>query len=304
MSGTVADAFPKAAFDEIEFFYTNLSVKGGIRHAIHEFPHTAGGEIEKMGRRPYVISFTAPMHDIPGSALEKEYPNAYPTKLRQLREKFEQELTADLVVPTVGTIKAVATTWSQTFDAHSPSGEIFSLEFIEDQDAAGLVASVEEIGGAMAVVEMGDELLAQQLLANLKLEATLSLFQQINDLVTGIQGLIGQADAFSRLIEGKIQGLVNLCAFADDQLAEMQDPSNHLVVDALKDLWLAAQQLGENVAESRQTIRTFTVPKVMTVGQIAARLYGSTERTVDILQLNGFDDAFAIPAGTPVKYVA
>lgn len=304
MSGLASDAFPKAAFDGVEFSYSTVSVKGGIRHAIHEFPHSPGGEIEKMGRRPYVITFTAQMHDVPGSNMEKEYPDAYPTNLRRLREKFEKELTGDCVVPTVGTIKAVATSWTQTFEAHVGSGETFSLEFIEDQDAATLAASVDELGGAVAMFEASDELFAQQELAKLKLAATAGLFQKINDAVTAVQGVIGQADAYSRLVEGKIQAVVNLCAFADSTLAELQDPSNHLVVTALKDLWLASTQLAENVIESRVAIREWVTPKIMTVGQIASNRYGSTERTVDILQLNAFDDAFAIPAGTVVRYLA
>lgn len=304
MSGTPADAFHKAAFDGIEFPYSTVSVKGGLRHAIHEFPHSPGGEIEKMGRRPYVISFTALMHDIPGSMLEKEYPESYPTKLRRLRDKFDAELTGDLMVPTVGKISAVATTWTQTFDTHVTSGETFSLEFVEDQDLATLVPAVDELGGYAAMIEANDLLFGLSELAKMKLAATAGLFQQINDAVTAVQGVFGQADAWSRLVEGKIQAVVNLCSFADSTLTEMQDPSNHLVVTALKDLWLASNQLAENVIESRVAIREWTTPKIMTVGQVAANRYGSTERTVDILQLNAFDDAFAIPAGTLVRYLA
>lgn len=304
MSGTPADAFPKAAFDGIEFFYSEVSVKGGARHALHEFPHAAGAEIEKMGRKPYTITFHAQMHDVPDSDLAREYPDLYPTRLRQLRERFEVELTSDLVVPTVGTIKAMAINWTQRFDAKTPSGESFDLEFIEDQESATLTDVVVELGGTPAILEANDTAQALAAIADFKKQATLGFFQQLNDLVTAFEGIAGQADAFSNLVAGKLEGIANLISTADSTLEELQNPVNHQVVNALKDLWLAARETADNIIETRQSVRQYTVPRVMAIGQVAAEIYGDAQRGVEILQLNAIDDAFAIPAGTVLRYVA
>jgi prophage DNA circulation protein len=300
--GTIADGFEKASFEGVPIYYSSRSVKGGIRHAIHEFPHSPGGEVEKMGRKLYTITFTCMMHDIPGSDLEREYPDNY-AQLAVLRQLFEEEKTGALVVPGIGKIRAVATTWTQDFNAQQRSGETLTLEFVEDQDSALLTDRLVELGGATRLEELNDNLVAQMAIADFKKAETFSVFQQINDAVTAVQGVFGQADAYSRLVEGKIRGLENLCLYADSELEEMQDPSNHLVLDALKDLWFAARQLADNVVETRQTIRVYTVKRRTTVGQLATIIYGSADRASDLLQLNGFEDAFDIPAGTKVNYV-
>jgi prophage DNA circulation protein len=300
-----SDAFPRASFDGVEFPYSEVSVKGGIRYSIHEFPHANGGEPEKMGRKPYVITFKTTMQSILGSDLEREYPDAYPTGMRLLREKFEIQLSAALVVPTIGKIRAVATDWIQRFDAKAPSGESFDIEFLEDQESIFLTSGASGLASsAAAAAEINDELAAAAALAEFKKEQTLSVFQQINDAVTAVQGAVAMGDAFARVVEGKIRAVVSLCAFADSSLEELQNPQNHLVIAALKDLWLAHVELADNVIETTQTIREWTVPTKMAIGAVSSRLYGTSERGGEILQLNGVDDAFAIPAGTVLRYVA
>jgi prophage DNA circulation protein len=299
-----ADAFPRAAFDAVEFPYSEVTVKGASRHAIHEYPHTAGGEPEKMGRRPYMISFRGVFHDVPGSDMWRDYPRLYPDRLRQLRDKFDKELTADLVVPTVGTIKAFATSWAQKFDVRVSSGETFDLEFLEDQQSATLVDFALEYASMTVIRETNDSLQIAAALADFNKVATVGLFQKINDAVTAVQAVSGQADAYARVVEGKIQAVVNLCAYADAALEEMQDPVNHLILNALKDLWLASKELAENIVDTRQDIREYRLPKVMSIGEVSNTLFGTTERGWDILQMNAIEDAFAIPAGTLLKFVA
>jgi prophage DNA circulation protein len=300
-----SEAFPSASFDGLAFAYSDNSLKGGIRYAVHEFPHSAGGEPEKMGRKPYVISFHSFFHDVGGSDLARKYPDAYPNGLRLMREKFEIQLTGDLVIPSVGKIKAVATDWVQRFDARSPTGESFDMEFIEDQASVFLITAAESlVAGAASLDEASQALFGQSVLAEMRLAETQSFFQTLHDAVNLVQGVLGAADAFNQVIAGKLEGLADLCSFGDTTLTEMQDPTNHVVVNALKDLGFASRQLADNVSGGgHQTLSVYTVPKVMTIGQVASVLYGSTERGSDILQINAINDAFAIPAGTQLKYV-
>jgi len=296
---TAANAFAKAAFDGIEFAYIDVAVKGGTRFAVHEFPHSPGAEIEKMGRRPYIVIFTCTFHRIPGSELDKQYPELYPTRLRQLRERFEKELTAELVVPTIGTIKATCTSWNQTFNSNSPTGEAVQLEFIEDQDSDKAFDDQSTDYGAAKMAEANDSLLAAAALADFKKATTQSIFQDINDAVTAVQGALALGDAYNQMVVGKINAVINLCNYADGQVEEMQHPENHAVLDALKDLWLNSKQLAMNVAEKRSTLLSYNVPKVLTLSQVASNLSVTVE---SLLQLNAFDDSLAIPAGTVVIY--
>jgi hypothetical protein len=301
-----AASFPKMAFGgdagpRIEFPYSDLSVRGAIRYADHEFPHTPGAELEKQGRKPYVITCTAHFHYVQGSELDKQYPDLYPDRLNALRAMFEKEITDALVVPNIGTVKAVAVNWTQTFNVRTPTGETVQLEFREDQDGLESFAVRDAPPDLTLVLEANEALLAAVALADFKKELTKGVFQEINDAVTAVQAGFGQADAYSRLIEGKIRAVENLCVFADGQLEEMQNPEHHLVLNALKDLWFSSKDLAENVVGAAE-LKDYRVPKVMSVGQIAAALYGSTDRTVEILKLNEFADALAIPPGTLVVY--
>lgn len=299
-----ATAFDRMGFEQIEFPYKDLQVKGGLRYALHEFPHSPGAEVEKQGRKAYVVTCTGLFHYIPGSELDRQYPELYPTKLRQLRTLFEKEWTGELVVPTIGKIKAVATSWTQSFNTHVPTGEDVTLEFTEDQDATKSFEDQTSDYGLNQVLESNDALLAAAALADFNSKNAVSIFQQISDAVTSVQAISGQADAYSRLVEGKIQAIVNLCSYADGQLEDMQNPQNHVVLDALKDLWLAAQKLAANVIETRQALLSYRVPRLMSVNQVTAAIYGDTSKTTQILQLNAFEDALAIPAGTLVIYAA
>lgn len=303
IEGSVANAFPLAAFEDIEFPYSDLQVKGGIRFAKHEFPHSPGAEIEKMGRHPYEITFAAWFHDIPKSAIEKQYPGLY-SRLERLRVLFEKEITGNLVVPTVGTIKAVATTWTQRFNPQSPSGETFEITFIEDQDTAELRPNVVDLADAQALEDSFDSLAAAAAIADFKSVAAKGFFQQLNDAVTGVLAIFGRADAMSRVIEGKLRALEQLISTMDTQIEEMQHPSNHLVVEALKDVWKATRDLQENVVGTTQTIRTWTTETPMTLNQIAIKLYGTTEKGFELLQINSFKETNPVPAGTDVKYIA
>lgn len=303
MSELAADTFPKASFAGIEFAYTSLSVKGGLRHTIHEFTHTPGGELEKQGRKAYSIRFRAVFHDLPGSDYARAYPDAYPSSMRLLRKNFEEEVTANLVIPTIGTIKACATDWTSTFDPGSArTGEVFDIEFTEDSDR-DLLADIEiELGSPAAMADLNDALINAMKAAFLA-EQSLSLLQKINDAVTAVLAIAGRADAYARLVEAKIRAVDSLCQQAVDGLDDLQNPQNHLVANALKDLALNARALGERVAAVEATIKQITLKSTMSVSALSTILYGTSERGFELLQLNPIEDALAIPAGFVVKYM-
>ena len=292
--------FQKASFNAINFPYSQVSIKGGIRHHVHEYPHSPGGDVEKLGRKLYVFRFRVPFHDIPGSRLEQDYQGLFVDRLRTLIALFDRQTTADLVVPSVGTMKCVATDWDGTGDmAEALSGETWNFEFIEDVDQASIVKDIPNLGiHAMKAAA-----------ADLQLKADAhgfkpSIFQAINDAVTAVDAVFGVADQYSRLLAAKIEAVAELCSRADREVKEFLDPMNHAVLEALKDLWANAVDLAQNVPGLQGgQLSVFRVPTLMSIGQVATRLYGSAARGTDIMQINPIEDPFAIKAGTELKYV-
>jgi len=297
------DKFQKAQFGDYAFPYSQITIKGGIRHHVHEYPHSPGGDVEKMGRKLYTFRFRVPFHDIPGSRLAVEFQGLFPNRLRNLIALFDRQASLPLVIPSVGTMVCVATDWDGLADmADALSGETWNIEFIEDVDQASIVKALPSLGVASMVAAADNfEALWKKLYFATKPP---SIFQAINDLVTAIDGTFGQFEAYSRLVAGKLEGLAQLCQKADSDVAELRDPMNHLVVEALKDVWASAVDLSQNISGPKGgELSTFRVPRLMSIGQVATKLYGSADRGIDIMQINPIDDPFAIKAGTELQYV-
>ena len=138
---TVAfDTLQRASFQGIEFPITSMTLKGGIRDHIHEYPHAAGGAPEKLGRKLYEVSMQANFQ-----STFRAYPRLWPSALSKLRKIFEQQTTGDLVIPTIGTIQAYARNWTQQMEAKIRSGETATFEFVEDQGSEDLAAGINDV---------------------------------------------------------------------------------------------------------------------------------------------------------------
>lgn len=298
----VYSTFQKAQFGPIAFPYTQINIKGGLRHHVHEFPHAPGGQVEKMGRKVYTIRFRIPLHDVPGSNLERDFPQLFPNRLVNLLAIFDREKTLDLVLPNLGTMKCVATDWDGTADmTEALSGETWNVEFTEDEERASLVKDIPQYG-IQAMQDAADDLWAKAKAAYFGVKPP-GLFQQINDAVALVDGALGTADAYSRLVSAKIEAVADLCGKADREIDALQDPMNHQLVEALKNVWANAVDLRENLPGTTAKIEIFRVPKTMDIGQVSTRLFGTSERGMDLLQLNAIEDAFAIKAGTELQYL-
>lgn len=292
--------FPFASFNGINFPYSNITIKGGIRHHVHEYPHSPGGDVEKMGRKLYIFRFRIPFHDLPGSKLDKQFQGLFPDRLKNFLALFDRQATADLVVPSIGTMKCVATDWDGVADmATALSGEEWTFEFIEDVDQASLVKAIPNLG-VHAMADANDALQAASIAANLKP----GLFDSITDAINGVLAITGSLDMYNRLLAGKLEGIADLCGKLDRELVELQDPMNSPVLEALKDVWANAVDLVHDIpGVAGGLLSNYRVPKLMSVGQIAQILLGSSERGVDLMQINPIDDPFAVPAGFQIQYV-
>lgn len=289
------DGFQKAAFGTISFPCEEIEVKGGLRDHVHEYPHNPGGTPEKLGRKLYDITMVCPFHDTFAS-----YPGLYPDGLAALRGTFESEATLDLVVPTIGTIKAYAVDWTQRATGRQRSGERCTFKFREDMPPDDIDAFV-----AKTVTTRGYVALAQ----NFKIAAQdgpqpgPSLFDDIQNAVNSVLAIKDQADLYGNLIEAKLLGLANICSQID-QLDLTKDPTMFRIANAMHEIWKATLDSLKDLSQQQKTMSVFKTPSIMAIGDVARRLYGDGARQVELLQLNPIADAFAIPANTSIRYYA
>lgn len=288
----IFDEYERAGFSSIQFPIKSVKVRGGIREHTHEWRYVPAGEIEKFGRKPYVIEMQAAFH-----TTIKGYGPLYPDRLADLRKLWEEETTAELVIPTIGRVQACCIDWEQFADFKIRSGEEVPLTFKEDQSAVNLLASALRVNSSAlsSAVSQWDSLSEE-------IQPKPSIFDAISESANAILGIKDQFDAFGGLIESKLLQLATLIQEADRQVVDFLDPTNYRVLYALHELLDSTYQLQKDVTDKFRRPETFITPVTMTVTEIATAIYGHTERSSELMLNNPLTDPFAVPAGVPLLY--
>lgn len=294
----VFDTLKRASFNGVDFPVTEVEVTGGIRDHIHEYPHADGGSPEKMGRRLYLIKMHGDFQ-----ATFRRYPKLWPEGLGKLRGFFEKQLTGPLVIPTVGSIKAYARTWTQTMaPKQSRSGEQGTFEFVEDQDSNSLTKALITVnaGSLAAKLQLYDGKKALTLFAK---TADIGLFDLVSNAVNSVLAIGDLAGAAINLVQAKLLAVTSLCGQVSD-CATAKDGRNAPIISALHDLWDTAQQSNADLFKVQARPLIYVVPTTMAMSSVSIALYGDTKHTVELMQLNSVDDLFAVRAGTKITYIA
>ena len=293
----------RASFAGIEFPVDEIVVQGGQRFHIHEYPHSPGGTPEKLGRKLYIIRFRAWFHELKGTAAE-QYPDLWPNGLKRLREALETGETFDLTVPTVGTIQAFATNWTQRFAVmQALDGEKVDLEFCEDQAGPNLGGNELEVA-AEDVRAAADKLNVAAELAAWKATKKPGLFEQIGDMVNSALALRDQVGAAATLVAAKLDQVSALCNELEKTVDVLSGADFVAVAQATRNLAVAASEAASSLVGAESETLVYTVPSKTTVQELSVKLYGDTTHVADLLKQNAFSDAFNITAGTQVLYQA
>ena len=288
----IFDTFQRASFNGTPFPVDSIDVRGGIREHVHEYPHSDGGTPEKMGRKLYEIHFSALFHDRFAA-----YPGLYPGTLSTLQGVWESQLTANLVVPTIGSIKAYAVSWDRKAVGRVRSGERVELVFREDMPVAGIEAFLMNATNSNAMNSAGAALRAAMPAG----QSHPSLFDDLLNAVNSLLGVVDQANLYGNLIQAKLLGILSMCQDLD-AMTFLQDPSNWQLAAAMRDVWKTTADGLKDLAAKKHTLSTFFTRVTMSVSDIAIALYNDATRAVELLQLNPIADAFAVPAGTAISY--
>lgn len=286
------DTLPRAAFGGVEFPYTRFSVRGSARLVTHVYLRRPGGEIEKLARNLYEISFECPFHEV-----FKKYPGLWPTRLATLRGMWEQLLTKPLVIPTVGTIDAVAATWDQEFMARIKSGENVRVSYLEDASKDFLVDSLviaapSTLAGLMKQLDTGA----------FDSGLSLGIFDTLRNAINSVTAIADTAELYASGLDAKIQSVLDAVDRLDRRVTALQTPGNWPLMDTLHEIGGTAVGLKNDLLGQSVPIDTFTTPVTMSVSQISQRIYGVTSRASQIMKLNSFNNPLAVKANTQVRH--
>jgi len=314
MGSIIFDKLPRCSFAGIEFPIVEIGTTGELRDHEHEYPHAPGGDPEKLGRKLYVFRVKALFH-----ATFRRYPGLYPGIWNRLRNKFEAGTTADLVVPTLGTLKAYAKRWDELATSRKRSGVDVDLTFREDlQDAftanSLLVTTDGALPQAQSRLALAKAIYAATPPGQVMLDGvppgffnapdsgpTVDLLTAI-DLAIGdvlaVRGTIELADA---IVVAKVERLVTLCRELD-RMPALSDPHNDPLREALHDVWSAADERRRDISRRRDRLILYVTPiPGMAITDISKAIYGNTGRAMEILQLNRLADPFNIGKGAPIR---
>lgn len=290
----IADAFPKASFGGIEFPYTGIEIVGSLDHHVHKYIHRPGGEVEELGRHLYEVNFTCVFDT--GS---KKWQGLYPTILSRLIALCEIGKTQNLVIPNRGVkaMRAKATKWATNFTAKIRSGEAVKFSFIEDTSDQFspyqlLTAASSDLSSLIIV--------CQNMAVTLALNP--NIFAALVNAINAFQFALDQDEMAAFQVISAINAVISIC-FELDSLAVLTDPVNWALYDAFTDVYSSAIVISLDVTGAGRAVDTTIVPSLMTVTDLSMFLYqGDPSRVTDLLSVNSFSNAFAIPGGFLVNY--
>ncbi len=288
------DKVQQASWAGYAFPVNEIQIVGQARLYVHEYPHADGGNLEPLGRKPYRIRMRMVFDEN-----DIHYPDAYPTTLDTLRFLAESGTSSKLVIPNLGTIQAFCPTWTQTWRAMVRSGESADYEFIEDQRATMKQVFFTGISSATSMQQKTSDLAAQKPTLD-ALGTDPSLLDNVLSAANDVVSIRDRADLTAQIAADKIASLNNALAALDDALTT---PYAVDVLESLKQLWQTNIDFSQDVTSTLAPPSSYTVPALMSVADISRNLYGDTEHQVDLLAWNAVDDAYAIPAGTSIRYI-
>lgn len=298
------DQFTRASFGGIEFAYTKISISGDGRLPVHQFSGVKGGAQEPQGRNLYKVSIDAVFDQ--GLLHYVDYPGT----VAKLIDLFEQQKVEQLSVPHRVPIFARCANWDSELSVRIRSGERMHLVFLEDMqdDLDTSTRNFQYAAPAMMdfVLEQSVPVLFEAAASTSALDRTrgLELADILNamsdavDIMATPGNIIGMAGA---ILANRAASVVNLCLRAYD-IALVQAPGGFGLAEAIRAVWLSAQQAVDDHASKRRRIFTWTVRSTQSVGQLSLDIYKTSKYVEELLQANSFDDDQRIPAGSKVFY--
>lgn len=288
---------PGATFNGIRFPVENAKADGGNAFAEHTAYRRPGADMEPTGRDPYKGTLSIPL--INNATLVREYGTLFPDLMQRLVAEFEASPIGTLVHPTLGTFQAAVQTWSQELDPTTRNGVKLAVSFTEHNGSVSVAVNTSASTAVTNTDAVFTSALAADTAAAVKATAgtpvsgyvpmapTVSVI--LDDIDETVENFSTVASLFRDLI-------ATVTARAD--LPAMLTASNYVVNRAVQDTLNAAfaLQAAYGVGSPRQSV--YTVPRLMSLPEVAQTVYGNANLTAAILASNAIVSPLRIPAGT------
>lgn len=299
----VFDTWRRLSFGGIEFPYTDIQIKGALRHHLHEYIKRPGGEVETLARRAYQITVRCEMLDLvlPVRSF-KRYVDLYPSQLSALISLCEQGLPQDLFLPPLGrALRCKAIDWTRSISAARRSGESVEFQFLED--SSDQFTTLNLIGAKSASLTPKLAALQVEVEALGDPDAS-SAFDRLLDAVNSYIDARDRVTDAAEYQTARIDAAVGRCQELS-RVDVINTAAGSAANTALVRTWsIILQERNAQFSSSRPLLGYRTPRAGMSVVDVSVELFDTPANAVEILRLNDLDDAMSIPRDTPIRYLA
>lgn len=286
------------SFEGIAFPYKEITREFSMREYTHEYPHSPGGAVEKLGRKLWEFNIDTLFH---GDLLPPQYRDLWPTNLAKLIKLFEEGKTGNLVLPQVGVpIRAFCTNGKFVLSSGNTSGESATLHFKEDQERLRLIEQTVATKARGLTAAQTQYAQITKTLSGPKMNP----FDVFGKLVSSVLAYRDQFDLYSNLLEAKCLSVINQGRMLFESsptlrdLAEpwptLRDLMHEMVAETVK-IYKDQQSLG-------LTTTTYVLPSDSTLSNVSFSLFRTSSRASELMALNNIADPLLVPAGTVIRY--
>lgn len=304
------EQYPEASWKvggkpKLTFPVMKLEESGGNRIVARERPYRDGAKLDDVGSSPKCWTITVTFNNTLKEGNSEQNP-LYPKVLNDLIRSFDEHETGDLVLPTVGKIRARAKIYRRTESPEIRDSAEVTLEFEQDNEDK-VDATAFKLPTVRATVVLQAEQATFSAESDAAFDPTLA---DLNEFAAGLEAIA----SFPSDTLGDIDQQAGIVAAAANRVAAaftsksnnpkekarsmLSDPDASVTQRKLLQLedtaWRARAELRANTPPIVRQV--FEVP--LTIFDVAARL---NQDVTKLLALNAGLDPLNIPAGTVVK---
>ena len=288
---------------EIFFPVQNVKENGGNRLAARERLYRPGAKQDSTGEQ--ADSWIVVIHPFNGLNEPGLDPNQYPDLANDLIKACKSQECGDLTLPTRGTVRARAHTWTRDEDANRRDSAVLQITWVADNedDQTALTFSPPNARSAARAQAF---VLVEELQKN----------GAWNDVIADLMQLAGELEAaamapgdFKEALLEKAEAMQHACASISASFGAVErlfdNPTAGVLLEP--DAYLASIglfELAEMAANARRDVEP-AQPVSITYARTVSILDVAADTGQDLDDLTGLNpnlggDLLAIPAGTPI----
>lgn len=288
----------------IQFPAQDVQETGGNRIVRHPIPHRAGAKLESTGEKERSWTVTSIFNNSLEEGVRDGVP-IYPQVLRQLLRSFRTQETGELVLPTVGTVRARLEDYDRKESSEARDTAMLVLKFVEDNEESLDRAALNPPSVVATLVKLAEQTVFSAQRQGLWNDD----IRTLNDFAAEVEGLLlapGRAvadlnavvRAHRRAIQRMTDAATQASADAGGLFGEPRGSETQRQLRTISDREAAAED--ERTA-SRPRTKAFIIDVEETsLFEVAARLDQDAEELMD-LNAARVPDPFILTRGEVIR---